>query len=171
MLFRSLTTNHEANLAGLAAGVWFGTGRPALIHLQNSGLLNLGDGIVSFAQPAIFAIPLAALVTYRGASASDDSEPHQAIGARTDGLVDLIFGPAARIRGDRLGLEPLLPALDQVLGHALTGGLAVLKLSPHAFRPSPVGTVMPAPPPADTASALFEVLRQRQDREIGRAHV
>lgn len=45
-------TTHEGNLAGLAAGSWFATGRPALVHLQNCGLGNLADGLLTFAQPS-----------------------------------------------------------------------------------------------------------------------
>ena len=158
-----LTTTHEANLVGLAAGVWFGTGRPALIHLQNSGLPNMGDGIVSFAHPRIFGIPLAALVTYRGASESEESEPHLAIGARTDGLVDLIFGPETLIAGDRRGEQPLLEAFEQVLGHAMAGGLAALKLSPHAFQASPVEEVSPAPTALADPAGVIEALWRRQE--------
>ena len=57
-------TSHEGNLAGIAGGIWFGTGRPALVHMQNSGLPNAGDGFISFADPEVFGIPMAAMVTF-----------------------------------------------------------------------------------------------------------
>jgi len=133
-----LTYTHEANLVGLAAGIWFGTGRPALIHLQNSGLPNIGDGIVSFSHPWIFAIPLAALITYRGATEAEESEPHLAIGERTDGLVSLIFGQDTLIAGDRHGCMGCSNASS---GCFSTPG-------PVAWRPSssPRMASIPAPP-------------------------
>ena len=65
-----LATTHEGNLAGIAAGVYFATGRPELVHFQNSGLCNAGDGFVSFAHPRMFAIPMAVLITERGIAES-----------------------------------------------------------------------------------------------------
>ncbi|MFM7268055.1 MAG: hypothetical protein ACKOZT_05645 [Cyanobium sp.] len=158
-----LTSTHEANLVGLAAGIWFGTGRPALIHLQNSGLPNIGDGIVSFAHPWIFAIPLAALITYRGASETEESEPHLAIGERTDGLVSLIFGQDSLIAGDRHGLHGVLDPFGRALRHARAGGLAAFKLSPHGFRSSGATEPTPAPLPRQEPQALIEALRRRQE--------
>ncbi|HEY9752513.1 MAG TPA: thiamine pyrophosphate-binding protein [Coleofasciculaceae cyanobacterium] len=59
-------TNHEGNLAGLAAGVFLATGQPALIQLQNSGLPSIGDGLISMANRRVCGIPLVLLVTHRG---------------------------------------------------------------------------------------------------------
>ena len=159
-----LTSTHEANLVGLAAGIWFGTGRPALIHLQNSGLPNIGDGIVTFAHPWIFAIPMAALVTFRGASAADESEPHLAIGDRTDGLVSLIFGQDTLIGGDRYGLQGVIDPFRRVLAHAAAGGMAVLKLSPYGFRSSATEPTLPAAAPQGSPVALMEAMRRRQEQ-------
>lgn len=174
---RLLTSTHEANLVGLAAGIWFGTGLPALIHLQNSGLPNIGDGIVSFAHPWIFAIPLAALITYRGASEAEESEPHLAIGERTDGLVSLIFGQDSLIAGDRHGLHGVLDPFGRVLRHARAGGLAAFKLSPHGFRSSGATAMTAAPLPQQEPQVLIEALRRRQEEgwrmptEGGRGHL
>jgi len=44
---RLTMSNHEGNLPGMAAGVFFGTGQPALVHMQNSGLFNAGDGFLT----------------------------------------------------------------------------------------------------------------------------
>ncbi len=86
-------TTHEGNLPGIAAGLWFGTGVPALIHMQNSGLTNAGDGLISFASRRVYGVPLIALVTWRGYDDADDSEPHQAIGVLTPTLMEALFGP------------------------------------------------------------------------------
>ena len=56
-------TSHEGNLAGIAAGTYFGTGRVSLVHMQNSGLPNAGDGFISFASREVYGIPMAAMVT------------------------------------------------------------------------------------------------------------
>jgi len=125
-------TNHEGNLAGIAGGIYFGTGRVALVHMQNSGLPNAGDGFISFADPEVFGIPMAAMVTFRGAMPSDQSEPHQAIGRRTDALCDAIFGGEAVIRGDRFGtrlLEQVVASIDA----AKAGKIGVVKVADAGF--------------------------------------
>lgn len=129
----SLTmTAHEGNLAGIAAGVWFATGRPALVHMQNSGIANAADGIVSFAGREVFHVPMAAMITYRGADDRETSEPHQAIGRRTDALVDAVFGPDAVVTGNRQG-DHLANAAALAAEAALAGRIGVVKVAESGF--------------------------------------
>ena len=137
-------TTHEGNLVGLAIGHWFGTGEPALIHLQNSGLANAADGLISCAGAEVFDLPLVALMTWRGHDASDVSEPHQAIGRRTQALVAEVFGPDAVITGDRHGLEDPLQGLASAIQSAQRGGRGVMQLSPAAFTASSAQAVTSA---------------------------
>ena len=109
-------SSHEGNLPGIAGGIYLGTGRPALVHMQNSGLPNAGDGSISFADPEVLGIPMAVMVTFRGATPADDSEPHQAIGRRTDALCDAIFGADGCVFGDRHG-RALLALTDELVEH------------------------------------------------------
>ena len=125
-------SNHEGNLVGIATGIYFGTGRPALIHMQNTGLFNAADGFVSFANKNIYNIPMAVMVTYRGATDKDDSEPHQEMGSRTDSLIELIFENTATVTGSRDG-NHILAEIDRAIDKALSGGIGVTKLSPLAF--------------------------------------
>lgn len=126
-------TNHEGNLAGIAGGIHLGTSRVALVHMQNSGLPNAGDGFISFADPEVHGIPMAAMVTYRGATAADQSEPHQAIGRRTDLLCEAIFGDTAVIRGNRHGTE-LRSHVDASIAAARAGRMGVVKVAESGFR-------------------------------------
>jgi phosphonopyruvate decarboxylase len=125
---RLVMASHEMNLAGIAGGVWFATGRPALVHMQNSGLPNAADGIVSFADPEVHGIPMAAMVTFRGATPDDTSEPHQAIGRRTEALVRAVFGPGSTIAGCRTGAG-LLAAAEAVADAAVAGSIGVLQVA------------------------------------------
>ncbi|MFM7051368.1 MAG: thiamine pyrophosphate-dependent enzyme [Planctomycetota bacterium] len=146
-----IMTSHEGNLAGIAGGIWFGTGRPALVHMQNSGLPNAGDGLISFADPEVFGVPMAAMVTFRGATAADDSEPHQAIGRRTDALAAAIFGSDAEVRGHRSG-RALLDETRRSIDAALEGRVGVVKVADAGFRKSHRAT-LPPERPAATADA------------------
>ena len=146
--WRFRLTSHESNLPGLAAGVYLGTGRPALVHLQNSGLPYIGEGLISMASPAVSGIPMALLVTYRGADDREQSEPHRLIGRRTDALLQALLGDDARVFGQVSG-QDVLADLEASVRAAQAGGIGVLKLSDRGFgmTPSP-SPAMPPPPPA-----------------------
>lgn len=137
---RLAMTCHEGNLAGIAAGRWFGTGQPALVHMQNSGLLNASDGFVSMANPAMYAIPIAALVTWRGSGPADTSEPHQEIGRRTEALTEVIFGDRECLFGTIDGAGSLA-ALRASAARALAGGIGVMRLAPAGIERTERGAV------------------------------
>lgn len=136
-------TTHEGNLAGIAAGYFFATGRPALVHMQNSGLPNCGDGFISFASDQVYGIPAVALVTWRGSGPGDDSEPHQAIGRRTHALCEAVFG-SRHLYGDIDGRD-VLGAARHAVAAAAAGNVGVLRLAPGSFRRSPEVWSRPAP--------------------------
>ena len=135
-------SSHEGNLPGIAGGIYLGTGRPALVHMQNSGLPNAGDGFISFADPEVLGVPMAVMVTFRGATPADDSEPHQAIGRRTDALCDAIFGADGCVFGDRHGRALLQEAACSITA-ARAGAIGVLKLSEGGFRKTHRATLQP----------------------------
>jgi phosphonopyruvate decarboxylase len=142
-----VATAHEGNLVGIACGRYLGTGVPSLVHMQNSGLPNAGDGFISFASRDVFDIPIAVLVTYRGWADIDNSEPHQAIGKRTDALVQAVFADGPTIVGSRSGstIESDLASIRQAIQQGRTN---VLKLSPAAFKKtSTVETYPESTPP------------------------
>lgn len=120
---------NEHSLAGVAAGIYLATGKPALIHMQNSGLSNAADGITSFAK--VYKIPMPTVVTYRGNDMKDDSEPHQEIGKITAKLTNIVFD--GKVHGDRLG-RGILKAADRMMEDTREGKPSALRLAPQAFR-------------------------------------
>src|SRR5262245_4769651 len=63
---RHVITANEGAAIGLAVGHYLATGRPALVYLQNSGLGNAVNPLVSLADPAIYGVPMILLVGWRG---------------------------------------------------------------------------------------------------------
>ncbi len=140
---RLTMSTHEGNLVGIAVGSYFATGKPALVHMQNSGLMNAADGFISCANAPIYRIPMAVMITYRGAGPDDTSEPHQEIGCRTEPLIDAVFGDGAGVFGTRCGAG-IQRDLEQSIVTALSGRIGVLKLAPDAIERT---TDLPAPAP------------------------
>lgn len=124
-----ITTTNESNLPAIAAGIYLGTGRTPLIHMQNSGFTNAADGIISLAK--VYKFPMVALVTWRGSNEKDDSEPHQEIGTRTNKITRAVVKD--NIHGTRMG-RGILHAIDAAVDEANQGQIAVVLLSPDAFH-------------------------------------
>lgn len=76
----SLNTNWPASLhvpaanegaaVGLAIGAYLASGEPSLVYLQNSGLGNALNPIISLASRKVYGIPLVLLIGWRGDSVS-----------------------------------------------------------------------------------------------------
>ena len=57
---------NEGNAVALAAGHYLGSGKPAIVYMQNSGLSNAINPLVSLAHKRMFGIPMILLVGWRG---------------------------------------------------------------------------------------------------------
>lgn len=89
---------NEGAAVGLALGHYLGSGRPALVYLQNSGLGNTVNPIASLADPAIYGAPMILLIGWRGEITADgaqlaDEPQHKAQGRVTREQLDLLGLP------------------------------------------------------------------------------
>lgn len=57
---------NEATSVGLAAGHYMATGNPACVYLQNSGLGNTVNPVMSLAHENVYGIPMLLLIGWRG---------------------------------------------------------------------------------------------------------
>lgn len=125
-----INTVNEHNTVGIASGFWFGTGEVPMVLVQNSGVPNLADGIISYAN--VYKLPMLVMVTWRGSNLTDDSEPHQEIGNITDDLTKIIAG-----RENNFGMKDgrgFMRRMDDAITRAQAGGRSLIRLSPDAFR-------------------------------------
>lgn len=65
---------NEGAAAGLAAGHYLATGRPAVVYMQNSGIGNAVNPICSLLNEKVYAIPVLFLVGWRGAGVHDEPQ-------------------------------------------------------------------------------------------------
>ena len=65
---------NEGNAVGLAIGHYLATERPAVVYMQNSGLGNTINPLVSLADPAVYAIPMILMIGWRGEIQDDGSQ-------------------------------------------------------------------------------------------------
>ena len=84
---------NEGNAIAVAAGHYLATGRLGLVYLQNSGLGNAINPLVSLCDPAVYGIPMLLLVGWRGAPREKDEPQHEQQGKITAQLLDLMEIP------------------------------------------------------------------------------
>jgi phosphonopyruvate decarboxylase len=63
---------NEGAAVGLAIGHFLASGNPALVYLQNSGLGNSVNPLVSLADPLVMGCPMLLLIGWRGELLADD---------------------------------------------------------------------------------------------------
>ncbi|WP_138309577.1 MULTISPECIES: phosphonopyruvate decarboxylase [unclassified Clostridium] len=86
---------NEGNAVGIAAGYYFSTNRVPLVYMQNSGMGNAFNPIVSLADKNVYSVPLVLLIGWRGEPGTNDWPQHRTQGAVTDKLLEMLDIPFA----------------------------------------------------------------------------
>lgn len=86
-------TANEGNAVALAAGHYLGTGRPGLVYLQNSGLGNAINPLVSLNDPEVYGLPVLLMIGWRGEPGVEDEPQHIKQGRITPALLDAMDIP------------------------------------------------------------------------------
>lgn len=81
-------TANEGNAIGLASGHFLATGNPALVYMQNSGIGNCVNPLLSLTDDEVYNIPLLMFIGWRGEPGKKDEPQHIKQGKVTDKLLD-----------------------------------------------------------------------------------
>jgi phosphoenolpyruvate mutase len=74
---------NEGTAVGLAAGHHLATGEIPAVYLQNSGLGNIVNPVLSLADPKVYSIPMLLIIGWRGEPGKKDEPQHQVQGRVT----------------------------------------------------------------------------------------
>jgi phosphonopyruvate decarboxylase len=61
-----IITGNEGSAIALAAGNYLATKKPALVYMQNSGLGNAINPLISICHSKVYSIPLILMIGWRG---------------------------------------------------------------------------------------------------------
>lgn len=81
-------TANEGNAIGLASGHYLATGNPALVYMQNSGIGNCVNPLLSLTDEDVYNIPLLMFIGWRGEPNKKDEPQHIKQGKVTDKLLE-----------------------------------------------------------------------------------
>ena len=85
-----IVTANEGNAIGLAIGYYLSTGKIPLVYMQNSGLGNVVNPLVSLADSQIYSIPILLFIGFRGEPGLKDEPQHIKQGQITEELLDVL---------------------------------------------------------------------------------
>lgn len=87
---RHIVAANEGNAVGLAAGHYIASGHPALVYMQNSGVGNAVNPIVSLLHEKVYGIPCLFVVGWRGEPGVHDEPQHKFQGEITVETLELM---------------------------------------------------------------------------------
>lgn len=90
---RHVICANEGNAIGLASGWYVGSGEPALVYMQDSGIGNSVNPLLSLADPEVYSIPMLLIVGWRGAPGSKDEPQHMKQGRVMPALLEAMEIP------------------------------------------------------------------------------
>ena len=85
---KHIITANEGNAVALAAGKFMATGIPAVVYLQNSGLGNTVNPLISLADEDVYNIPMLLMIGWRGEPGVHDEPQHVKQGKITLSMLD-----------------------------------------------------------------------------------
>lgn len=83
----NIVAANEGNAVGIACGYHISTGKYAAVYLQNSGLGNIVNPVMSLAHPEVYGIPMLLVIGWRGEPGVKDEPQHIAQGRLTPDLL------------------------------------------------------------------------------------
>ena len=87
---RHIITANEGGAVALAAGNYLATKNPALVYMQNSGLGNAINPLISICHSKVYSIPLILIIGWRGSPKEKDEVQHQLKGKITPSILKLL---------------------------------------------------------------------------------
>jgi len=109
-----LVAANEGNAIALAAGYYVATGQPGLVYMQNSGLGNAVNPLLSLTDPTVFSLPVLILMGWRGEPGFKDEPQHAKQGLITQSLLADMGLPFEVLPSNE---EGIIAALNLALRH------------------------------------------------------
>lgn len=89
----NIITANEGSAVGVAAGHYLATGEVPMVYMQNSGIGNAVNPLLSLADEKVYSIPMLVMIGWRGEPGVHDEPQHVKQGAVTLELLDAMGVP------------------------------------------------------------------------------
>lgn len=121
-------TANEGGAVAMAAGYHLATGKVPVVYLQNSGLGNIINPVVSMIHPEIYSIPMLFIIGWRGMPGEKDEPQHVKQGKVTQSLLEAMDIPFLVLSEEENGAkEELTQMMTKIKSQNKPGALLVRK--------------------------------------------
>jgi phosphoenolpyruvate phosphomutase len=84
---------NEGAAVAMATGHYFQTQKVPVVYLQNSGLGNVVNPVMSLSHEGVYGVPMVMLIGWRGAPGHKDEPQHRVMGLKTEDILDAMDVP------------------------------------------------------------------------------
>lgn len=151
---------NEGNAVALAAGHYLATDAVPVVYLQNSGLGNCVNPLISMADPGVYAVPLVLLIGWRGEPEVADEPQHVKQGEVTRAQLDVLGIPYRVV--DAASDPKALAAWAKTSATERSGPVALL-VRKGSFEKYARGAARPAPGTLRRETAIGQLLELAGD--------
>lgn len=96
---------NEGNAIAIAAGYYMATGKIPLVYMQNSGIGNAVNPLLSLVDEKVYGIPMLVMIGWRGEPGTQDEPQHIKQGEVTLDLLEAMKIPYSILRLDEIEVE------------------------------------------------------------------
>ena len=96
---------NEGNAIAIASGYYFATNTIPLVYMQNSGMGNALNPLVSLVDRYVYSVPMILLIGWRGEPSTGDHPQHKTQGEITTKLLEMLNIPYVIAEDDNLKLK------------------------------------------------------------------
>lgn len=146
---RNIIAANEGNAVGIAAGHYFASKEIPLVYMQNSGMGNAVNPLVSLADKHVYSVPMLLLIGWRGEPGTGDWPQHELQGEMTPGLLDVMHIPYSILTDD---MESFKEIVEKAVKYCVTNR------QPYAFIA--LKGVMAASEKANNKDAVYPMSRE-----------
>lgn len=118
---------NEGNAIALAAGYYLSTNKIPLVYMQNSGLGNAINPLLSLVHKSVYKIPMLLLIGWRGAPGESDECQHIKQGSITLDLLNLMDIPYSILTKDKYQSEEIVKKASDYIKNNCTPYAIVVK--------------------------------------------
>ncbi len=141
---RHVIAANEGGAVAIAGGHYLATGSPAVVYLQNSGIGNALNPLISLADSAVYGLPMLLLVGWRGEPGTVDEPQHLKQGAATIPLLEAAGVPFSILPdNESAAAATIVSAIESTVASSTPHALVIRK-----------GTFAPYTPNAARENAL-----------------
>ena len=122
---RHVITANEGASVGLAIGYHLATGEVPLIYMQNSGLGNVVNPVLSLASPEVYGVPMVMMIGWRGRPGVKDEPQHVHQGRVTEAMLESMDVPIF-VLDEEIDVASATTAAAVAKAHEINGPVALL---------------------------------------------